>query len=95
MFDEISDLYINDASFVDELVTDFSATSEELLASIEGVLKSMEDISNASQDVASGATDIAERSSGVMDKSAIVTKEIDKSQEVALTLNGEISKFKV
>jgi methyl-accepting chemotaxis protein len=95
MFDEISNLYINDASFVDELVTDFSATSEELLASIEGVLKSMEDISSASQDVASGATDIAERSSDVMDKSAIVTKEIDKSQEVAHTLNGEISKFKV
>lgn len=95
MFDEISDLYINDASFVDELVTDFSATSEELLASIEGVLKSMEDISSASQDVASGATDIAERSAGVMNKSSVVTKEIDRSQEVAHTLNDEISKFKV
>jgi len=95
MFDEISDSYINDAGFVDELVTDFSATSEELLASIDGVLKSMEDISNATQDVASGATDIAERSTDVMHKSAVVTQEIDKSQVVAQSLNDEISKFKI
>lgn len=95
MFEGISDSYSNDARFVDELVTDFSATSEELLASIEGVLKSMEDISNASQDVASGATDIAERSSDVMDRSTIVAKEIDKSQEVVQNLNQEISKFKI
>lgn len=95
MFEEISDSYSNDASFVDELVTDFSATSEELLASIEGVLKSMEDIGNASQDVASGATDIAERSTGVMHKSSVVTQEIDKTQEVSQNLNEEISRFKI
>jgi methyl-accepting chemotaxis protein len=95
MFDEISDAYSNDASFVDELVTDFSATSEELLASIEGVLKSIEDISTASQDVASGTTDIAERSADVMNKSTIVTQEIDKSEKVANSLNNEISRFKM
>ncbi len=95
MFEEISSSYSKDASFVDDLVTDFSATSEELLASIEGVVKAMEDISNASQDVASGATDIAERSADVMHKSSVVTQEINKSQEVSHNLNDEISKFKI
>jgi methyl-accepting chemotaxis protein len=95
MFDNISDSYSSDASFVDDLVTDFSATSEELLASIEEVLKSIEEISTASQDVASGTTDIAERSADVMNKSTIVIQEVDKSKEVAKSLNDEISRFKI
>ncbi|WP_099468434.1 methyl-accepting chemotaxis protein [Konateibacter massiliensis] len=95
MFDYVSDSYSKDASFVDELVTDFSATSEELLASIEGVLKSIEDIGIASQEVATGTTDIAARSGDVMNKSSVVTQEIEKSEEVARHLYEEIGKFKI
>lgn len=95
MFDGISDSYSKDAGFVDELVTDFSATSQELLASVEGVLKSLEDISAASQDVASGTTDIAERTGDIMNRSTEVTKEIGKSEEVANSLNAEIERFKI
>lgn len=95
MFDDISDSYTNDASFVDELITDFSATSEELLASIESVLKAIEDISTASQEVATGTTDIAARSGDVMNKSSIVTQEVDKSEEVVKNLNMEIGRFRM
>lgn len=95
MFDDISDSYSNDASFVDELITDFSATSEELLASIESVLKAIEDISTASQEVATGTTDIAARSGDVMNKSSIVTQEVDKSEEVVKNLNMEIGRFRM
>lgn len=95
MFDDISDSYRNDASFVDELITDFSATSEELLASIESVLKAIEDISTASQEVATGTTDIAARSGDVMNKSSIVTQEVDKSEEVVKNLNMEIGRFRM
>jgi methyl-accepting chemotaxis protein len=93
MFDDISDSYSNDASFVEELVTDFSATSEELLASIEGVLKSIEDISVASQEVAGGTTDIAARSGDIIHKSTVVTQEVGRSDEVAKRLNEEIGRF--
>ncbi|MFA9379240.1 MAG: methyl-accepting chemotaxis protein [Lachnotalea sp.] len=95
MFDTVSNSYRDDASFVDELITDFSATSEELLASIEEVLKSIEEISRASQDVASGTVDIAERSADVMNRSTAVVQNIDKSEEVAQNLNNEINMFKI
>lgn len=95
MFDEISDSYRNDASFVDELVTDFSATTEQLLASVEEVIKSIEDIGTASQEVATGTTDIATRSGDVMSQSSLVTEEIERTDLVAKNLETETSKFKV
>lgn len=95
MFDNISDSYKNDAGFVDELVTDFSATSQELLASIENVLKSIEDITTASQEVATGTTDIATRSGDMMNQSYLVTQEVVKSDEVSNRLNLEVSNFKL
>lgn len=95
LFDNISDSYSSDAGFVDELVSDFSATSQELLASIENVLISIEDITTASQEVATGTTDIATRSGDMMNQSYLVTQEVDKSDEVSNRLNDEVSKFKV
>jgi methyl-accepting chemotaxis protein len=94
-FETIAATYHNDAGFVDDLVTDFSATAQQLLASVEGVLKSIEDITTASQEVAGGATDIAQRSADVMSKSTSVSKEVDKSKDVVQSLNLEISKFKM
>ena len=42
MFDAVADAYNQDAGKIDALISDFSATSEELLASIDGVLDAME-----------------------------------------------------
>ena len=42
-FDEAADAYNQDAGKIDALISDFSATSEELLASIDGVLDAMEE----------------------------------------------------
>lgn len=95
LFDNISDSYKNDAGFVDELVTDFSATSQELLASIESVLKSIEDITNASQEVATGTTEIATRSGDIMNQSYLVTQEVVKSDEVSNRLKQQVNSFKV
>ena len=95
MFDSVANSYSNDASYVDSLVTDFSATSEQLLASIEGVLKAISDVSRASQEGASGTTDIAERTSTIMTKSEVVAYQVNKSKESADNLIQEIGKFVV
>jgi len=93
MFDTVANSYSEDAGYVDSLVTDFSATSEQLLASIDGVLKAIEEISRASQEGAEGTTDIAQRSSEITTKSDTVIKEVEKSSQVVDNLTSEIDKF--
>ena len=61
MFDEVADAYNQDAGKIDALISDFSATSEELLASIDGVLDAMEGIATATNEGAKGTTDIAQK----------------------------------
>ena len=56
-FEEMADFYNGDAEYVDGLVTDFSATSEELLASIDGTLEA---ITSVSQTATAGATETTE-----------------------------------
>jgi len=93
MFDSVANNYSEDAGYVDTLVTDFSATSEELLASIDGVLRAIEEISRASQEGAEGTTDIAQRTSEITTKSDTVIKEVEKSSHVVDNLTNEIGKF--
>ena len=61
MFDAVADAYNQDAGKIDALISDFSATSEELLASIDGVLDAMEGIATATNAGAEGTTDIAQK----------------------------------
>ncbi len=95
MFDGVADKYSEDASYVDCLVTDFSATAEELSSSIEGVLSSIQEISRASQEVAQGSTNIAQRSTEMIEKSNTVSNEVEKSRQVVESLNTEINVFTI
>lgn len=90
----IADRYNKDAKFVDSLVVDFSAASEEILASIQDVLKIIEQVAKASNEGADGTsnitckiTDITKKTSFIVDK----IKEVGKNTEV---LKQEIDQFK-
>ena len=50
MFGEVAEVYNQDAQDIDALISDFSATSEQLLASIDGVLEAMDEIANATNE---------------------------------------------
>ena len=52
-FSDMADSYSNDAGSIDALVTDFSASSEQLLASINGVMDAIGEVSKAATE---GAT---------------------------------------
>lgn len=90
-----SDSYNQDAAYVDDLVTDFSAISEELLASIENVMQSISDVGRAAEEGALGTTEIAEKGSMIAQQSnemIEVMHEVDSSSD---DLKESTSKFTI
>lgn len=92
-FLDVTEEYNGDAAYVDELVTDFSAISEELLASIDSVLQAIDGVSKASVEGAQGTGDIAERSSNVAMMSGSVREEIETAGETVGRLMQQVEKF--
>lgn len=92
---DVADQYHKDARYFDDLVTEFSATSEELLASIENVAHAIEAVSTAAGESAAGTTDIAEKASESTMKSSAVLEEMDKTKIQAQELKKETEKFKL
>ena len=95
MFDAVADAYNQDAGKIDVLISDFSATSEELLASIDGVLDAMEGIATATNEGAKGTTDIAQKTVEVKSEADTVTEEVGRCDQTAQRLTQEISVFVV
>lgn len=93
MFDDVAEAYNEDAGEIDALISDFSATSEELLASIDNVLEAMDEIATATNEGAQGTTDIAAKTSDVKCRTDEVSGEIDKCDDTAKRLNEEIAVF--
>ncbi len=92
-FSEITEVYNNDAGYIDELVTDFSAVSEELLASINGVLESITGVSQATNEGATGTSEIAHRNENVMIKSESVLEQMKNAAATSKRLEESVGKF--
>lgn len=92
-FGKLADAYSQDANYMDGLVTDFSATSEELLASIESVVETITHVSTATQEGALGTTNIAQKTSNVSQKAVEVKQAMAAAEEVATDLVKEVKKF--
>lgn len=92
-FTEIADAYNQDAADVDEMVTDFSAISEELLASIEGVLQSINDVSKAANEGANGTNEIAQRASNIVEKSENVITVMNEIGDASNEMREIVQKF--
>lgn len=94
-FQEVADTYNKDAVEIDALITDFSATSEELMASINNVMTSLKEITKATNEGAIGTTEIATRSSEIMQMSEVINKAVESCVNVSSTLHNEINRFKI
>jgi methyl-accepting chemotaxis protein len=92
---EVAEKYSDDAEFVDELVTEFSATSEQLLASIQTVLEAIDGVASAAGEGASGTAHIANRVADANHMSNEVMKQMSKSKDSAANLQEEVVKFKL
>jgi methyl-accepting chemotaxis protein len=92
---EVAQQYNEDAKSVDDMVSEFSATSEELLASIGNILDSIHAVALATNESAGGTTDIALRVSDVNIKSNDVMEQVIITKESADTLREQTLKFKL
>ena len=92
-FGNMADSYNSDAANVDSLVTDFSASSEELLASIGGVMDAIGEVSKAATEGATGTTDIAEKTAVVVEKASDIKEKAAAARASAEELQKNVEKF--
>lgn len=95
LFETIAGDYNEDAGEIDSLVADFSAISEELLASINNITDSLEGISQAAQQSAEGTANIAERVLDVVQISDSVNTSLQDTNGVVGRLNDATGKFRL
>ena len=95
MLVETGELYDNDARLLNDMVTNLSATTEELYASIENMSQAIEHVAAASEkgaaetsELASNASDIVKRTGEVLKKTNDVSNSVDRLIEL-------VSVFKV
>lgn len=79
--------YSTDAEYVSMLVGDFSATSEELLASIQSMIKAIEEVTMSANDGATDTSNIAQKSTALVQNAEemVRLKESVKTSSEKLT----------
>ncbi|KHD36624.1 chemotaxis protein [Clostridium acetobutylicum] len=92
---EATDQYKLDADLVNEIVSDFSATSEELLSSIQNMVMTMNSVAEATNEGAIGTGNIAEKVASIVNRANELVKIIDSTNEGSDNLYKMVSKFNV
>ncbi|MDF2672577.1 MAG: methyl-accepting chemotaxis protein [Clostridiales bacterium] len=91
----VTEEYKKDAIMIDGLVTDFSATSEELAASMGNMLTAINEITSATNEGAVGTNSIAEKTGVVTKKADDVMGQTSISKESSDKLRQMVEKFKI
>lgn len=87
--------YNRDSVLIEGLVTDLSATSQQLLASIKSVSDAMNEIARANSEGAAGTSDIAEAITNITTRAKEVKNESELIQQGANRLRGIVSRFTI
>lgn len=90
-----SEKYSENSFNIDNMVSDFSATSEELLASVQNMAKAIEEVASSANEEAQGATSIAQEAAGIMNKSNEVINLSESAKEKSNMLMKIVSQFKI
>lgn len=90
-----TDDYKKDAETIDSLVTDLSATAEELAASIQNMVRGINEISAATNEGAIGTSNIAQKTVTVTETGSEVMKQADMSKRSADKLMELVANFKL
>ena len=94
-FAEMANSYNSDAANVDSLVTDFSASSEQLLASINGVMDAISDVSKTATEGATGTTDIAEKVGNVVQEAEAIKQKAETTDHSSEKLDKNVERFMI
>ena len=92
---ETGDKYRADADFVNDLVTDFSATSEELTSTIQGIIEAIGEVAKTISESATGTQNISVRISEIIGLVELVRTQMDSNIEDSKLLKAAVEKFKV
>lgn len=90
-----SEQYSQSSASINDMVTDFSATSEELFASMQNMVKAIEEITGASNEEAQGAANIAQEASVITQMSSDTIKLAESAKEKSDSLIKAVSAFRV
>lgn len=91
----VGENYEKDASYINSLISDLSATSEELLASIKTVSESIKDISKVNSEEAEGTNEISDKVLKIKDRANEVKLETDHVKQSAEHLKVLVSRFNI
>lgn len=87
--------YSSDAEFVSGLVTDFSATSEELLSSVNNMLKAIEEVARTANEGAEGTVNIAQKTTVIVNEGSEVFKLSEETKLCSDKLKKYVNQFKL
>jgi methyl-accepting chemotaxis protein len=76
-------------------MTDFSATTEELLSSIHNITEVISELAKAANEGARETTENAESAINIRTQSNEVSELIKKSRESTMNLEREVNRFQV
>jgi methyl-accepting chemotaxis protein len=93
VFMDVGNKYSQDSEYIDGLMTDFSATTEELLSSIHSMTEIISEVANASTEGAKDTVENAESAINIKNQSIEVSELIKKSTESTMNLEREVKKF--
>ena len=92
---EVGENYGRDAVYINSLIADLSATSEELSASIKIVAESIDEISKANGEEANGTTNIAAKVLKIKDEANEIKNQTAQVKHSFDSLKNVVSKFKI
>jgi len=95
MLVQTGEQYSNDAKFIDEMVADFSATSEQLYAAIHNMVDAINDVASAAEKGAVETSEMADEADAVVRKTDEVLKQTNAVNESSNKLLNLVSIFKV
>ena len=95
MLVETGEKYNSDANMIDDMVTDFSATSEELYSAVHSIMKIINDVAEAATEGSAETTDMANEANIVAIKANEVLEQARIVKESSEKLLSVVSLFKV
>jgi len=90
-----SERYHELSMVINDIVTEFSSISEELLASMQNMVQAITQISSSANEEASGASNIAQKTEAIVNMTENVANLTNKSNEIAETLINLVKQFKI
>ncbi|OWA35661.1 methyl-accepting chemotaxis protein [Saccharibacillus sp. O16] len=95
MMGKTSDSYLQDATYMDRMVSDFSSTSEQLQASVKSLAEAIHEISLSNNESAEGTEEIAGKTTSVVSKANGIAGEAEKTNDSADRLDEMMRQFKM